>query len=431
MKDLKGIKRSENQSLEETHDMIIKALPGQSYAKETFHKVSTTQVTGEALKKLSAGGKGGMSSSGDAREQKKEVQAGTRVMVLSDPSQETFDFNTSNEKLAIGFGRAHGEGVTDSVNINKKDLNGEEMDYVVEFERHTHTTEYLYEGQSMSYKVFDPRKARKKYVMRNGKWKRVWIKEEESYTTLYKSHGRDYHEFSHSGSWDASDLQRLNEYYLSGADLEASRERYDELCGYRGAWMYLGLNGASHRRYRIIVKNDLNDSQGTITWKEWQPVTSWAEEASHRHHNDLYKALNQYYYVHGEDEEYLKDWMLSNRKDHAGYVMWRLSLNKPTPQQTRIYYDNTKTWEKDERGRISAKGDANKFIKSDWVEERPDFLPYIKDVKSMHAMECTRRGKMRFMESPKIKRSADWKCEDTKRKFAKREYYKNLRNETV
>ena len=49
----------------------------------------------------------------------------------------------------------------------------------------------------------------------------------------------------------------------------------------------------------------------------------------------------------------------------------------------------------------------------------------------MHAMECTRRGKMRFMESPKIKRSADWKCEDTKRKFAKREYYKNLRNETV
>ena len=222
MKDLKGIKRSENQSLEETHDMIIKALPGQSYVKETFHKVSTTQVTGEALKKLSAGGKGGMSSSGDAREQKKEVQAGARVMVLSDPSQETFNFNTANHKVVLRFG----EG----------------------------TVEYLYQGESTSYKVFDPRKAKKKYVKRNGKWKRVWIKDESAYTTLFKSQGRDYDEFEHNNSLDASDLQRLNEYYLSGADLEASRERYDELCGYRGAWMYLGLNGASHRRYRIVVK---------------------------------------------------------------------------------------------------------------------------------------------------------------------------------
>ena len=93
----------DKQSLGDTHEMLVKALPGQSYVKETMHKVSTTQVTGEALKKVSVGGKGGFGSQGDARDQEKQVIVTSRVMVMSDPVQEVFNHNASLEKIVGGW----------------------------------------------------------------------------------------------------------------------------------------------------------------------------------------------------------------------------------------------------------------------------------------------------------------------------------------
>ena len=83
--------------------LSVEALEGQIYLKETFHKVNTNQVTGEALKKVSVEGKGGFGSQGDARDQEKQVDVSARVMVLSDPSQEAFNHNTALEQVVVGW----------------------------------------------------------------------------------------------------------------------------------------------------------------------------------------------------------------------------------------------------------------------------------------------------------------------------------------
>ena len=68
---------------------------GESYIIEPQHAVSTTQVTGEALKKVSVGGKGGFAAgtSGDVRNKKKEVQAEGRLFVGTKTAQAAKQFN--------------------------------------------------------------------------------------------------------------------------------------------------------------------------------------------------------------------------------------------------------------------------------------------------------------------------------------------------
>ena len=319
--------KKQSKELEATHDMLINALSGQSYMKETFHKVSTTQVTGEALKKVSVGGKGGFGSQGDARDAKKEVEATARVMVLSRPSQEAFDFNALIEQKVIGW-----------------------KERVVPFTGHTDWVP-----------VFGPQKP------------------------------RDYDEFAHSGNWDASDHMRMAEFYFEGEQLEECRARYDYLCGYKGAWKYLGYNGSEHRRYRITVVNDLNMDQGTVP-RTKESNTTWTEEASHRHHNDLYKALNQYYYVHGEDEKYLEDWMMNNRKDHAGYIMWYLDRTKATPGQTRFYEDPVVEPSEEFLEMQEAAKELERKRKFEARKNAPD----LEDWKIVYKWELTKQGKTMF-----------------------------------
>ena len=320
--------------LAEAHDMLVKTLSGQSYKKESFHKVSTTQVTGEALKKVSVGGKGGFGSQGDARDQKKEVQATTRVMVLSKPSQEAFDANALIDEKVIGF--------------------------------------------------------------------------DENWRPIFGvPKGRDYDEFDHSNDLDPSDFMRISELHLSGEDLERTRNGYDELCGYKDAHKYIGLNGYEHRRYRIIIVNDLNEPpehthtayvvDGKIVVKEGYKKPSddtslWAEEASHRHHNDIFKALNQFYYVHGEDEEWLKDWMMSNRKDHAAYVIWRLSQDKYAPEQTRIAPEPVRIKSEEFLEMKEAADELERTRRFKAFEKAPN----LEDLKIVYKWELTKQGKTMF-----------------------------------
>ena len=273
----------DDHDIEKDHDVIIMALPGQSYLKETMHKVSTTQVTGEALKKVALGGKGGMGSQGDAREQDKQVLSAARVMVLSDPSQEAFDHNANLDRVVVGFNenqskkflhstwgaegtpeyfdRNNAEGL--SVMDNHKDVvtisrpEGDDLvEKEVEIDRYQTTVTYLdrfdAEGNPTVEKyermIYNPSR------LFGSKEKKGWIK-------LIKSFGRDYDEFSHSNILDAADAMakmeelhyewETNKEFASHFDvavdgpspitfeaLKDAREVYDETCNYKGAWKY-------------------------------------------------------------------------------------------------------------------------------------------------------------------------------------------------
>ena len=176
----------------DSHDMLTEALQGQVYLKAKFNKVNTNQVTGEALKKVSVGGKGGFGSQGDARDQEKQVQATARVMVMCGPTQEIFDYNALLEKKVVGW-----------------DENGKPI--------------YIKQGESYSYEKFVP-----SHIFGEKK-----IKGLTKFTT---SHGRDYDEFVHSNQLDPADCQAYNEFFE--IDLERTRALYDELCGYKDAWKF-------------------------------------------------------------------------------------------------------------------------------------------------------------------------------------------------
>ena len=229
----KYITYKDQQSLGETHDMLVKALPGQSYVKETLHKVSTTQVTGDALMKVSVGGKGGFAAgtAGDVREKKKELNAELirmekkhiwmqrlEVMHTLGIERDYFDFTYQSESDASDYMRG---------------------------------IEWMYATQD----IIPPLKLDKpvRYCQR---------------------HGNKNHIFEF-GSGKKITKEKLEWY----------RGLYEELCGYRGAWKYLGLNGAEHRRYRISIENTLNfndaKTKGSYTPKEG--YMGW-ETSSYNHH---------------------------------------------------------------------------------------------------------------------------------------------------
>ena len=148
---------------------------------------------------------------------------------------------------------------------------------------------------------------------------------------------------------------------ISKEMLDGTRELYDELCGYRGAWKYLGLNGAEHRRYRISIINTLNtnDAKSYSVWKnddgsigraeiikDREPVLKWlddngiirkdikfwpSEYSIARHHNDLHKIMNIVGRIDNQEEAdaVLREWMLEHTADHSYYVMWFLDNLKP------------------------------------------------------------------------------------------------------
>ncbi len=314
---------NDDYGLENTHDVLVLAKSGQSYIKEAFDKTSTTQVTGEALKKVSAGGKGGFSSSGDAREQDKQVDVTSRVMVMSSPSQEAFNHNVSLKKVAIKFGQNEPRGDKTVGDITYSPRN---------------TVEYRYEGETYTENVFIPSHL-------------FGEKEIKGNVEITKTLGRDYDDFAHSGNWDPSDRQRVIEKLYAEWDtnkefvanlglptagdcpitaemIKSSRNLYDELCGYSGAWKYLGLNGAEHRRYRIAIINTLNqDTPKTKPdpKKETRRNTTWTDEMSHaRHHRGLYGFVTANYRLNNDDPEILAKWLDDHTPDHAYYVMHSL-----------------------------------------------------------------------------------------------------------
>ena len=178
---------ADEQSLGESHDMLVEALPGQSYIKEKLHKVNTTEVTGEALKKVSAGGKGGMASGGDARDQEKQVLAGSRVMVMSSVAQEAFDHNVALDRIVTHFDE---DGKPVYIQSGEK--------YVQEMLDPRRASKYYkLEGENLG-ELFS--KVPKKGVVTN---RRKWHK--DATVKLVKTVGRDYHDFAHSNALDASD----------------------------------------------------------------------------------------------------------------------------------------------------------------------------------------------------------------------------------
>ena len=240
------------QSLEyaNTHDMLVEALDGQIYLKETFHMVNTNQVTGEALKKVSVGGKGGFGSQGDARDQDKQVDVSARVMVMSDPSQEAFNHNVALNKTVIGWREDNGRAI------------------------------YLNEGESITQKRYVPSHL-------------FGDKEIKGEIEVTKSLGREYNEYAYSNQLDPSDNHKLLEYIYRGnglvdgkeIDIESARATYDELCGYRGAWKYVGLDGGEQRRYRFTVVNFLNlsNAKGRKVYTPEKGYMTW-EASSYNHH---------------------------------------------------------------------------------------------------------------------------------------------------
>jgi len=303
----------DQQSLEETHEMVVKALPGQSYVVESMNRVSTTQVTGDALMKVAVGGKGGFAAgtAGDVREKKKELNA-------------------------------------ELIRMEKKE---------------------------------------------------VWMQRLEVMQTLGLE--RDYDDFTHQGDLDASDHMRNAEFYLAGTpELDRIREGYEEICGYRGAWKYVGLNGAEHRRYEISIQNTLNlQSEKPITtltsfWSA--PPNKREPRAYHCHHNDLYKALNQYYYVHGEDESYLDDWMTKSNQSHVGNIIWELGKQF----DGKIWAPSTYKWlnekpKKPSKQSLELKERAEALEKKRRLEALKK-APKLEDWRIVYKWELTKEGKIMF-----------------------------------
>ena len=288
----------DQQSLEATHDMLVKALPGQSYVKESLNKVSTTQVTGDALMKVAVGGKGGFAAgtAGDVREKKKELNA-------------------------------------ELIRMEKRE---------------------------------------------------VWMQRLEVMQALGLK--RDYDDFTHQGELDASDHMRNAEFLLAGDEsLERIRATYDEICGYRGAWKYVGLNGAEHRRYRIYVLNTLNMDTAKETKAPYKRDGYMSWEGSSYNHHIVGPNYELYYDMKNGDV----------RKDCIAYTIMQLEKSKPEfwGVVKNDWIDEVDIEPSDEF--LALKDRAASIEK----KRRLDALkkaPYLKDLKLVYKWELTKQGKTMF-----------------------------------
>ena len=415
---------ADDQSLEETHDMIVKALPGQSYLLEQQHKVNTSEVTGESLKKVSVGGKGGMGSQGDARDQAKQIETKSRVMVLNDAvvrdglnCQQIFDHNVALDRVAVKFRENVSEGIEKQAHIIRP-----EDEYDLTYKGLKNSVEYIDQGETYKYKVYNPSHL-------------FGSKEIKGWIEFTKTIGRDFDDFSHSAQWDASDNQRAMEVLYAEWDtncefaislglepagdnpislemLETTRARYDEICGYRGAWKYLGIGDAEHRRYCISIVNTLNlelkptetrteEEIALVEDKRVRAEPYWTDEHSvSRHHKDLYLAANKLW--RDGDEEAFDKWMADSNNDHAYFVMWK--LDKLTPKEwspTNLVYNPPPKPEpseeylrlKDESERLERQRRLQSNEKAHEVNGE-----VLKDLKMVYNWELSISGKLKSYE---------------------------------
>ena len=294
----KYITYEDQQSLEETHDMMVKALPGQSYVKETMHKVSTTQVTGEALMKVSVGGKGGFAAgtAGDVREKKKELNA-------------------------------------ELVRMEKKE---------------------------------------------------VWMQRFEVMLTLGIK--RDYDDFTHQNELDPSDHMRDAEFHLAGTEsLKRIRAAYEEICGYKGAWKYVGLNGAEHRRYQIVIVNTLNMDTAKDVGAPYKRdgYMNW-EGSSYNHH------------IVGPNYELYHDMKDGNvRKDCIAYTMMQLERSKPEFWGVIDYNWLDEEVIEPSEDFLRMKKDAEELERKRRLEAKLK-APDLRDWRKVYNWELTKQGKTMF-----------------------------------
>ena len=327
----KYITYKDEQSLEETHDMLVKALPGQSYVKEPLNKVSTTQVTGDALMKVAVGGKGGFAAgtAGDVREKKKDLQADLVRM----EKKHVYQQHLSIDEKIVGWEKR-----------------------VVPFTGH------------------------------------------EDWIPIHEDTFRDYDDFTYQNELDASDYMRNAEFYYKknqSIDINSIRKSYDEICGYKGAWQYVGLDGREHRRYRIYVTNTLNhDTKNSSNASGAMGNPMWTDESARaNHHTKLYDALNKYW-RDGEDEDFLKDWMVNSNNGHAGYVMWYLDQLKPEfyAPSNMMYVEPVREPSEDF---LQAKAVAEEFERKRRLEALKK-APDLRDWKIVYKWELTKQGKIMF-----------------------------------
>ena len=343
----KYITYEDYQSLGDTHDMIVKALPGQSYVKETLHKVSTTQVTGDALMKVSVGGKGGFAAgtAGDVREQKKELNA----EVIRMEKKEVFA-----QRLAV---------------MQELGIEREYYDFMHQSEcdasDYMKGLEWLYRNQD----VIPPEKLEKtiKYAQRHG-----------NKTLIYEY-----------GKGEKYSKERLNK----------ARERYDEICGYRGAWKFLGFDGNEHRRYRIFVFNTLNFNDPSNENKG-RGGNYWEPKSYSCHHKDLYHYMNLSYIYN--DDSILDDWMAKANNGHAAHIIWWLDQQKKEfNPETWYVFDpagRTEVVKKPSEEFLRIKDKMECFYRKKRLEviKSDSWKELTRDWRVVYNWELTKQGKVKF-----------------------------------
>ena len=176
------------------------------------------------------------------------------------------------------------------------------------------------------------------------------------------------------------------------------RTTYDEICGYKGAWKYVGLDGAEHRRYQISVQNTLNFDSHKESSKPYKRdgYMNW-EASSYNHNNKVYSILRDYHY-NQHDESWLRDKMLGlGRKDCVQFMIWQLGECKPWDWTKERVFDNTVIAEPSEDylrlKDISDRLERERRLKA--LEMAPRAAD---DWKTVYNWELTKSGKIKTFE---------------------------------
>ena len=408
----------DDHSLAETHDIIVKALPGQSYLKEALHKVSTTQVTGDSLMKVSVGGKGGFGSQGDVREQTKELNADVIRMEKKEFFAQSLEVmqSASDGKLD----EVSHDDWTNKHRARMKAKHGEGRDYF-DFNYQSacdprdllDMMEYLYETQDFRGHV--DMKPFKMTQIQGGKPVEVTV-----------------------------DFNRR----ITKKTLERARNRYDELCGYIGAWKH------ADRRYKITIVNTLNldiadtdkvaddvrEAQLRGAVQVWdQKMTHYYSHSNNRSDDSraMMEILDQYTPVHYSErwlnrlgatkvpakkvekvvkpltkvESKASNWVRLRAESYELEWMYLKDFEKiyiESDEDTRLYLDSrfdSRFKRRIERDELELKyqGDYSKVYAKSTDEYADEIKPWLddhgfdlRDWKLVYKWECTAQGKIMF-----------------------------------